>query len=183
MVMRTSVDETHSPKYAHIERERRWLVAPDRRPDLAGRLTVLIEDRYIRGSRMRLRLRRMTDIATRIASLKLTKKCESPGPLARPIVTTYLTEAEYAPLATLPASPLVKRRCKLVGTAFSIDLFEGALAGLELAEIECESEGELLEVQSPEWAIKDLSGESRFNGDSLAALDAAGLANLLAVAD
>ena len=60
--MRGGGEEARSPKYAHIERERRFLVDPGKRPDLAGLSFVEIEDRYLDGTR--LRLRRMRDSAT-----------------------------------------------------------------------------------------------------------------------
>ena len=126
-MMRTGETEARNPKYAHIERERRFLVDPRRRPDLAGRRAILIEDRYITGTR--LRLRRMTDGATGETAVKLTKKYEAADPLARPIVTTYLSEAEFALLAALPALPLVKRRypLQLDEGEMGIDVFEGPL--------------------------------------------------------
>lgn len=102
--MRTGVDETFAPKYAYIERERRWLVDGKARPLLDGLPSVLIEDRYLIGTRMR--LRRMTDSMSDAVSLKLTKKYEADDPLARPIVTSYLTEDEFSLLATLPSRQL-----------------------------------------------------------------------------
>ena len=59
-MMRSGADEAAAPKYAHVERERRWLIDPARLPALSAEY-VLIEDRYLSGTRMR--LRRMTDCA------------------------------------------------------------------------------------------------------------------------
>ena len=178
MIMRTGDDEQRAPKYAHIERERRWLVHPHERPGLSHARCVLIEDRYIAGTRMR--LRRMTDAAAGLVSLKLTKKYEAGDPLAQPIVTAYLTEAEYALLSRLPANSLVKRRYHQDETGVSIDLFEGPLAGLELAEIECASHSELIAVGHPAWAICEVTGDARYQGFNLAALDAKSSVELLA---
>ena len=91
--MRTITEETRDPKYSHIERERRWLVDPKLRPALDVLPYTRIEDRYISGTR--LRLRRMTSSASSEQSLKLTKKYKCPDPLARPMVTAYLTQEEY----------------------------------------------------------------------------------------
>ena len=110
--MRGFSDEMCVPKYAHVERERRWLVDRNARPPLDGLPFVAIADRYIHGTR--LRLRRMTDEGSGAQSLKLTKKYHCADPLARPIVTFYLAEDEHALLATLPADPLSKRRYRLV---------------------------------------------------------------------
>jgi CYTH domain-containing protein len=166
--MRSAIDEAASPKYAHIERERRWLVDPTKRPEL-GDVYILIEDRYIDGTR--LRLRRMTDSSTGSQALKLTRKYESDDPLARPIVTAYLTDAEYAVFATLSARAIVKRRYPVVerGVEFSIDCFSGSLEGLELAEIECADDASLLALFPPLWAGREVSHDPQFQGGALVA--------------
>ena len=164
--MRTGTEEAQSPKYAHIERERRWLVDPALRPKLDALPYILIEDRYISGTR--LRLRRMTDSATGNQSLKLTKKYECADPLARPIVTSYLTLEEYSVLAMLDAKPLTKRRYKVDG--FSIDCFEDALVGLELSEIEWPDDEGLRALQSPIWSVADVSDNPQYQGGSLVSL-------------
>lgn len=166
-------DELADHKYSHVERERRFLVDPTARPDLDGRPSILIEDAYIDATRMR--LRRMT-AAGRIVH-KLTKKYEAADPGARPIVTTYLTEAEYGLLAVLPAHRLVKRRYAL-GT-FSIDLFEGALAGLELAESEQPDDPSLRALVAPAWAIREVSADPNYEGGNLVRLDAGAAQRLL----
>lgn len=166
--MRTGADEARSPKYAHIERERRWLMDPAKRPAVAAG-HILIEDRYILGTR--LRLRRMTDSATGRAALKLTKKYGADDPLARAIVTSYLDDAEYAVLAALPALPLTKRRYDLAAGAivYSLDCFTGALAGLELAEIEWPDDAGLRGLPPPPGAIREVSDDRRYQGGSLVA--------------
>jgi CYTH domain-containing protein len=166
MAMRSAVDEAASPKYAHIERERRWLVNPTKRPDLAD-VYVLIEDRYIDGTR--LRLRRMTASSTSKQVLKLTRKYEADDPLARPIVTAYLTDAEYAVFATLSAHALVKRRYHVAedGVEYSIDRFSGSLEGLELAEIECADDASLRALVPPLWAAREVSHDPQFQGGAL----------------
>lgn len=166
--MRTGADEARSPKYAHIERERRWVMDSARLPALSA-AHVLIEDRYISGTRMR--LRRMIDSASGRAALKLTKKYDAADPLARPIVTAYLDEAEFALLAGLPGVMIVKRRFDLVagGITYSIDRFEGALAGLTLAEIEWPDDAGLRDLPAPPGAIREVSDDPRYQGGSLVA--------------
>jgi CYTH domain-containing protein len=167
-MMRAGADEARSPKYAQVERERRWLVDPALRPDLTDRPHVLIEDRYIRDTR--LRLRRMRDSASGAVALKLTKKYEAAEPRARPIVTAYLTPGEYDALAALDAHPLTKRRYKVEasGVAFSVDRFAGALDGLELAEIEWPDDAGLRSLAAPIWAVSEVSDDPRFEGGTLA---------------
>jgi CYTH domain-containing protein len=177
--MRTGDDEAASPKYAHIERERRFLVDPHRRPALDLACAVRIEDRYIDSSR--LRLRRMTDLETGATSLKLTKKYTAADPAARAIVTAYLDAAEYALLATLPARALAKIRYTVDdhGAAFGVDCFEGALHGLELAEIECADATNLAAIRAPAWSRREVTHDSRYTGGNLVNLAALDLATLL----
>ena len=175
--MRTGDEEARSPKYAHIERERRFLVDRATRPDLAGLPCVEIEDHYLDGTR--LRLRRMRDSVSGAVVFKLTKKYETGDVRARPIVTAYLTDAEYRVFAALPARRLVKRRYEVEtkGGAFGIDLFQGNLEGVVLAEIECADDAALSALILPDWAI-EVTEDPRFEGGYLSQLTAAEAAAL-----
>ena len=166
--MRTAADEMRAPKYAHVERERRWLVQPNAKPETDATGCVLIEDRYIIGTR--LRLRRMTDEATGARAHKLTRKYEAADPLARPIVTAYLDDAEYAVLTALPAHALTKRRFTIRSGDhdYNVDRFEGALAGLRLTEIEQEDDAALRALDAPHWAGHDVSHDPHYQGGTLA---------------
>ena len=164
--LRTGEDEARAPKYAHVERERRWLIDPRARPAVDVGTAILIENRYVTGTRMR--LRRMRDADGREA-LKLTKKYAAADPLARAIVTTYLTAAEYDLLVALHALPLVKRRYPLVahGVEYSLDVFEGALTGLELAEIEWPDDAGLRALPPPPGAVREVSDDPLYQGGAL----------------
>jgi CYTH domain-containing protein len=167
-MMRTAGDEAAAPKYAHVERERRWLVDPARLGDLSAFPSFRIEDRYLSGTR--LRLRRMTDSATGSEALKLTKKYETDDPLARPIVTTYLSAAEYDALCAAEAAVVIKRRYAVdeAKARFSVDRFEESLSGLVLAEIECADDEALRALASPGWTVKKVSADPRYQGGALA---------------
>ena len=97
-------EELREPKYAHLELERRWLVDSAKRPLLASHPATLIEDRYIDGTR--LRLRRMTRLDLGEVICKLTKKYDCRDPSARPIVTSYLTESEHHVMRVLRRASL-----------------------------------------------------------------------------
>jgi CYTH domain-containing protein len=159
--------ELASLKYARPELERRWLVDPARRPPVDGLAFVDIEDRYLDGTRLRLRRMTRRDGST---ACKLTKKYETDRPEARPIVTTYLTEAEYALFAALPGRPMRKRRhhVPIDGEYWSLDLFEGTLAGLELVEIEATDEAALAALVPPPWTTKEVTRDPRYQCGSLA---------------
>ena len=164
--MRTAEHEAACPKYAHLELERRWLMSAAMADTLDTRDPIAIHDRYIVGTRLRLRAMRHGDQTV----YKLTKKYDCADPLARPIVTAYLSEAEYKVFAALPALSLRKQRHRLRsdGRDFSFDRFEGALAGLCLAEIEAESEADLRGLPQPAWAVREVSDDPRYQGASLA---------------
>ena len=167
-MMRTVDDEAAAPKYAQIERERRWLVDPARLGDLSAFPSIRIEDRYLSGTR--LRLRRMTDSATGAEALKLTKKYESDDPLARPIATFYLSADEYEALSAAEAALVIKRRYAIGEdrALFSVDRFEEELSGLVLAEIECADAAALRALAAPAWALREVSADPRYQGGALA---------------
>lgn len=168
-VMRTAEHERRAPKYAHIERERRWLVDTDKCLPQRGDPHIWIEDRYIIGTR--LRLRRMTDSETGAQTLKLTKKYPCDDPVAIPIVTAYLTEPEYAVFAALPAATLVKRRHKIAsgGQTYSVDVFTGGHSGLVMAEIEWPDDAGLRQVAAPDFALREVTHIAEYQGGHLAA--------------
>jgi CYTH domain-containing protein len=149
-----------------LELERRWLIDRAARPDVSGLESTLVEDRYVDDTR--LRLRRMT--CRERTALKLTKKYETTRPEVRPVVTAYLTEAEYAVFAAIPAVAVTKRRYRLPidGQSWSLDLFEGALAGLELVEAEAADEAVLHALVPPAWATREITHDPRYQCGSLA---------------
>ncbi len=148
-------------KYARYELERRWLL--DRLPDGADAGSLFV-DRYIEGTRLRLRRAEPPH-----SQYKLSQK-EAPGPpdyAVTVITTVYLTSEEYDVFATLPARELRKRRHHL--GRYSVDVFEGPLAGLVLAEAEFPSEEEMTAHPGPDFAVRDVSNDVRYTGGWLAA--------------
>ena len=152
------------PKYSLIERERRFLVDPARMPPLDPASARLIEDRYLPGTGLRLR-----KVSTPGAEpvFKLGKKYPGAGLSTRPMTSLYLDAAEYGMLATLPAAVLIKRRHD-VGDGFAIDIFEGALTGLVLAEVSADNDAALAAVVPPDWCIRDVTDEPVYAGGHLA---------------
>jgi CYTH domain-containing protein len=166
-------------KYSVVEREKRFLVK-----ELPAHLLVtkyhLIEDRYFPETR--LRLRKITDRTGTVVALKLTQKFLGQGQLSqsqlsqgqndseRNITNFYLNEREYWLFASLSGASLLKRRYdyEVAGQTYAIDVFEGHLAGLILAEIEY-SEREV-EPSLPSFAFKDVTKHSFFTGGTLAKL-------------
>ena len=163
-------------KYALVERERRFLLAAP--PVGAPRRRVLIEDRYLRGSR--LRLRRMTDVddpGSRVI-YKFTQKIPTDVGTPGLITTLYLSSAEYTALADLPADTLRKVRSSF--PPLSVDTFEGPLHGLVLAEAEFETAADEATFRPPGGSIAEVTTDLRFTGGVLATLTTDETTELLA---
>ena len=149
-------------KYARVERERRFLI--DRFPSAGVVRTRHITDRYIDGTQ--LRLREQTDDGGP-ATYKLTQKipARSGGAQQGLITTIYLTGEEFRLLAQLPARMLSKVRHSV--PPFGIDVFEGALQGLRLAEAEFNSASEADALIVPDFIIREVTEDDRFTGGQL----------------
>ncbi|MEV6702597.1 hypothetical protein AB0M68_36625 [Streptomyces sp. NPDC051453] len=93
-------------KYARVERERRFLLAEPPAPSAVTIIRV-INDRYVTGTRLRLR---RADFSDGRCELKLTQKVPIPqsGAIQGLITNTYLSPAEYNVIASLPAPPVVE---------------------------------------------------------------------------
>jgi hypothetical protein len=164
-------------KYARIERERRFLLAaPPPSSALTGRRRII--DRYLTGTRLRLRRVDWADSGSRPSrpgqdgggqsEFKLTQKLPAgrPGHVRGLITNTYLSEAEYELLASLPAHLLTKTRFTMAPLA--VDIFEPPLHGLILAEAEFSDDEAALSFPVPSVAVAEVTDDVRFAGGSLA---------------
>ena len=149
-------------KYARIERERRFLVGPFPSGEIVR--TRHITDRYIDGTF--LRLREQTDEETR-SVFKLTQKVPAVADGAQQglITTIYLTEGEYRLLSQLPGKLLRKIRRSL--PPLGIDIFEGTLEGLRLAEAEFTSAADADAFIPPDFILHEVTHDIRFTGGQL----------------
>ncbi|MEU1204097.1 hypothetical protein [Nocardia sp. NPDC005825] len=150
-------------KYAKIESERRFLLtgipadASDPR---------FIEDRYIRGTRLRLR-------RVQVGSQVVYKLCQKVRPdentpSTAAITNIYLDEAEYNQLCRLPAATLRKTRhvWQVSHHTFVVDEFHDDLTSLVLAEIELPESPSELYLPTP--IGKEVTADERFTGGYLA---------------
>jgi CYTH domain-containing protein len=122
-------------------------------------------DRYIDGTA--LRLRKQSEDGGPIV-FKLTQKIprRSSGAQQGFITTMYLTEDEYFVLAQLSAKTLDKTRHSV--PPFGIDVFEGTLKGLILAEAEFDSAATADALTIPGFISQEVSDDKRFTGGHLA---------------
>jgi CYTH domain-containing protein len=150
-------------KYARVEIERRFLLAgvPE---DVEIAAVNEIDDRYLDGTR--LRLRRMAQVGGP-TQLKLTQKLPDPDGRARQgaLTTIYLSEAEHAVFARLSAGALSKSRLSLA--PYGVDVFRGALTGLVLAEAEFGSEQEAAAHAPAPFCLAEVTADPRFTGGEL----------------
>ena len=151
-------------RFARPEWERRFLL--DRfPPDVPVDRVRQIMDRYITGSR--LRLRRMSDSDGAVA-FKLTQKLNeaAAGAYQGQLTTIYLSEAEYDVFAALPARLLEKSRYSV--PPLGIDVFKSELAGLVMAEAEFRSAEEAAAFEPPSFLLQEVTSDPRVTGAFLA---------------
>jgi CYTH domain-containing protein len=150
-------------KYARIERERRFLL--DQFPKNVYVVRVCrITDSYLDGTALRLRKQSEDDGPT---TFKLTQKIaeRATGGQQGLITTMYLTEDEFRVLAQLSATKLSKTRYSV--PPFGIDVFEGILEGLLLAEAEFDSAAAADALMLRPFISREVSADDRFTGGSL----------------
>ena len=168
-------------KYARIEEEHRYLVTSLPREIRGSTEFKRIVDYYIAGTR--LRLRRMESSRGEILAFKLGQKYQPEDLQVHQAIMTnmYLNEGEYSKLRTLGGAEIYKRRYTYESEKlfYSLDVFEGSLQGLILAEIEQLPGEKLIGLPVPGFAAQEVTGDPRFNGGYLAVLDAEQLLELL----
>jgi CYTH domain-containing protein len=157
----------NAPKYALEEIERRWLVDLVTVGPLAQLACREIDDRYLAGTR--LRLRRVE--ADGQAVHKLCKKYGKRPDGSEPITNLYLTPAEYDALARLPGHAVRKHRYALAGGALDVYV---APAGLAIFEKEFGSVAEAQAYLPPAFAGVEVTHDPRYTGAALAGLSCSG---------
>jgi CYTH domain-containing protein len=150
-----------SLKYAVVERERRFLLAS--LPEFIV-ATKEIVDRYVTGTRLRLREVREDDGSVVRKLGHKVRISEGPGEVA--CTNFYLNDQEWALLGALPAQVLRKKRHVVDrdGLIVAIDEHED---GTLIAEIDDRDRPSRF---VPEWLdiVEDVSGDERWTGASLA---------------
>ena len=156
-------------KYAKVERERRWLL--DGLPPLPDDARqVRIVDRYLHGTR--LRLREVTETDGTVVR-KLGHKVRL-GDDAREVACTslYLDDAEWAALSALPGDVLSKLRVFVPHGEHmvALDVFEAPYDGLVLVEIDAGDRPVAWPEDLPEryHVVREVTDDEAFTGAALA---------------
>ncbi len=148
-------------KYAVVERERRFLLA--RLPDGVSE-TREITDRYVTGTRLRLREVRGSDGAVVRKLGHKVRLAEGPGEVA--CTNFYLDDAEWAALAALPARTVHKLRHIIVRGEWCVAVDEHE-DGTLVAEIDDREEPSDV---VPDWldVVSDVTHDEAWTGGRLA---------------
>ena len=156
------------PQYRSVERERRWLCREVPRERIAN--SDAIVDLYVTGARLRLREAR--PLGGGAAMLRLTRKADVDSH-TRLLTSIYLPEDEFAILArVLNGVRLKKIRHRLQPVPGTLHVgvgeFEGELAGLILAEAEFETPEAMARFAMPDFALREVTDDPRYDGGALA---------------
>jgi CYTH domain-containing protein len=158
-------------KYGTVERERRFLVKTlplDLNLEQDYRQ---IRDRYFPNTF--LRLRKITTPTGQLIQQKFARK-EAVSDSSRHayITNLYLALHEYNLLSTLSGLDLYKRRYRYsyLEYVIGIDVFEGQLAGLVLAEIEFTTDDAMAKFQPPGFCAVEVTDDPFFRGGHLATI-------------
>lgn len=152
-------------KYAWVERERRWLCAGVPHERVVG--AEVYTDLYITGTQ--LRLRGAAPVGGGATMRRLGRKADVSAAV-RLLTSIYLSAEEYRLLAQLPGRWLRKTRYKLApvdGVSMSVDAFDGALAGLVLAEVEFDSDAAMAAFVAPDFCGREVTEDVRYTGGAL----------------
>jgi CYTH domain-containing protein len=156
-----------TPRYSKPEIERRWLVSQFPTLNEASTRKRYIEDRYILGTR--LRLRKVTE-PQQPPIYKLGKKYEPEADGVHQVVTIYLSEDEYNIFARLPAKIANKQRLSMHGGA--LDIYEFPEIGFHVFEMEFATPDEAAAYAPPAFASSEITNQPEYSGFALARSEA-----------
>lgn len=152
-------------KYAWIERERRWLCRAV--PFDRVVRTEAFKDLYVQGTQLRLREALPADGGPPM--LRLGRKADV-NPAVRLLTSIYLSPGEFELLSTLPGHILRKTRHYLGnigGADVSVDVFDGPLRGLIMAEAEFADPEAMAAYPMPDFTFLEVTDDIRYTGGRL----------------
>ena len=169
IVMEIGQMDAEIVKYSRIEYERRFVIlSSEQWKHLVEPYSKRLQDKYIMDSRIRIRI--LTDSDTDRQIIKLTKKFDSESPYFRRLCSILLSSAEYHLFEKFSGKEITKVRHYHIfeEKVFSIDVFEGELAGLVICECEADSLNELMKAIPPSYVTVEVTEDNFFTGGHLA---------------
>ena len=168
-------------KYARPEFERRFLIR-DIPSDLNRSYYVRIRDGYLTGTRLRLRCMEWPDGTVQYKfAMKFADQSLPPGVVG--VTNLYLDKAEYTSLRALAGVDMILKRrhsYEYRRLLYSIDIFEGELEGLTLAERGVDTSDQFVNCVTPDFAIADVTTDLFFTGGMLSKVSHVDLSRVLA---
>ena len=153
------------PKYALVERERKFLISPDH-ININGLPYKHITDHYILNTAIRFRM--VTD--GNGTTYKLTKKTPLNKTGEQQITTIYLSREEYLLLNSFECIAVEKTRHLVAAgpLVIGLDRYTNLSEELWIAEIEFATQVEMNNFQMPLTYIREVTTSPEFNGFELA---------------
>ncbi|HEY5411581.1 MAG TPA: hypothetical protein VIJ94_12745 [Caulobacteraceae bacterium] len=152
-------------KYAWVERERRWLCHDVPVERIIRREA--LNDLYVAGTQ--LRLREALPMEGGPPMRRLGRKADV-TPSVRLLTSIYLSPDEFHLLSSLPGNRLRKTRHylgKVAGADVSVDVFEGPLSGLIMAEAEFDDAEAMRKYPMPDFAFREVTDDIHYTGGVL----------------
>jgi CYTH domain-containing protein len=161
-------------RYAHLEREQRWLL---KELPLGVTNERVIVDHYWTDTSLRLRMIQEGDEVVYKLGQKVRRDWNDPELVM--ITNIYLGEREFHALSVTPASIVAKSRWSSTsnGVHYAIDEFKGRHSGLVLAEVELREDEP--RKSGPELAIAEVTNAEQYSGGWLATASAAELSEFI----
>lgn len=132
-----------------------------------------IFDNHLKGTRIRLRRIRVPETKQWTRVLEQFWPSADGGPGRHSISQMFLDEAEYAALSHLEGREIRKNRYffETDGMRGEADVFLGKLWGLNLVHIRFKDEAAMSELETPGFAVAEVTGDGFFSGDNLVEME------------
>ncbi len=149
------------PKYSLPEIERRWTVDDRVLSDIGSQPKVIIIDKYLSGTRLRLR---SMDGGSGV-KYKLGKKYGDNRNYSESITNIYLSSEEYELLRQSTGVEVTKTRYRIAGG--SLDIYTDDQRPI-IFSVEFRSEAEAMIYQPPEFVLDEVTDNQAYSGYVLA---------------
>ncbi len=144
------------------EIERKWLLSDPLPPEVLAVDPELIEQGYLviggDGSEVRLRRKSGRPVLT----------VKSTGTISRSETEIDVSEEQYAALWPATEGRRVIKRRRRLADGIEVDVYEGELDGLAVAELEFDSERAAADFDAPDWFGEEVTEDRAYKNQQLA---------------